>query len=121
VIVRLYFDDDTIRSSLVTALRARGIDILTANEAGMAGRLDEDHLAYATESGRVLCSFNRSDFYRIHTEYLVTGRSHAGLILAPQQRYPVGEYLHRILRPMATKSAEEMHNQVEFLSAWGEG
>ena len=86
----------------------------------MRGEEDEAHLAYATEAGRVLCSFNRSDFYRLHTQYLTQGRFHAGLILAPQQRYSVGEYLRRILRLMAAKSAEEMHNQVEFLSAWGE-
>ena len=28
--------------------------------------------------------------------------------------------MRRLLRIMANKSAEEMENQVEFLSAWGE-
>jgi hypothetical protein len=31
----------------------------------------------------------------------------------------VGEQMRRLLRLMAAKSAEEMENQVEFLSAWG--
>jgi hypothetical protein len=39
------------------------------------------------------------------------------MVLAPQQRYSVGEQMRRLLKLMAAKSAEEMENQVEFLSA----
>ena len=46
------------------------------------------------------------------------GRSHAGLILAQQQRYPVGDQMRRLLRLVAAKSAEQMRNRIEFLSAW---
>jgi hypothetical protein len=46
------------------------------------------------------------------------GRSHAGLILAQQQRYPVGDQVRRLLRLVAAKSAEQMRNRIEFLSAW---
>jgi len=119
--IRLYIDEDTADRDLIVALRARGIDVLTAMEAGTERWADQEQLVYATGQGRVLCTYNGRDFYRLHTEYLTEGRAHAGLILAPQQRYSVGEYLRRILRLMAAKSAEEMHNQVEFLSAWGEG
>jgi hypothetical protein len=45
-------------------------------------------------------------------------RPHAGIIVAPQQRYAVGEELRRLLRLIGTVSAEEMQNRVEFLSAW---
>jgi len=41
------------------------------------------------------------------------------MILAPQQRYPVGEQLRRILRLRATATIESMKNQAEFLSNWG--
>ena len=44
----------------------------------------------------------------------------AGLILARQQQYAVGEHLRRLLRLMTQLTAEERHNRVEFLSAWGE-
>ena len=67
-----------MRKSLVESLRARGLDVTTAYEAGMIGRDDHEHLDYATETGRVLFSFNRGDFYRIHTEYLEQNKSHAG-------------------------------------------
>jgi hypothetical protein len=93
--------------------------VLTADEAGTIGSPDDEQFAYAAEQGRVMCTFNRGDFYRLHTEYLTTGRSHSGPILASQQRYPVGGYLRRLLRLMAALSAEDMRSRVEFLSAWG--
>jgi hypothetical protein len=41
-------------------------------------------------------------------------------IILGQQNYSIGEQMRRLLRLISTKSAEEMRNQVEFLSAWGE-
>jgi hypothetical protein len=73
---------------------------------------------WATEQGLVLYSFNVRDFYRLHTTFLTQGKFHAGIILAQQQRYSLGEQMRGILRLIAVKSAEEMQNQVEFLSDW---
>lgn len=101
--------------ALVSALRARGADVLTAQEAGMIERQDDDHLEFATSKGRVLYSFNVGDYCRLQAQ----GRTHAGLILAQQQRYPVGEQVRRLLRLIAARTAEAMQNQIEFLSAWG--
>lgn len=103
-----------MRRTLVEALRARGVDVLTTLEVGMIERMDQ----YATSQGRVLFSFNVRDFYRLHTTFLAQGKSHAGIILARQQHYSVGEQMRRLLKLIATKSVEEMKNQVEFLSAW---
>ena len=117
--IRLYLDDDSLAKALVKALRERGIDVVTTSEVGLDGSDDEEHLAYAAEQGRVLCSFNTRDFYRIHSEWIAQDKSHAGIILAQQQRYSVGEQMRRILRIIASRSAEDMTNGVEFLSAWG--
>ena len=115
---RLYFDEDTMRHALVVALRARGVDALTTLEAGMIERSDEENLEFATSQGCVLYSFNVAHFYRLHTAWLVGGRSHAGLILCQQQQYSIGEQMRRLLKIVAARSAEQMVNQVEFLSAW---
>jgi hypothetical protein len=103
---------------LIQALRARGVDVATALEADLIGREDRVHLDYAAAQGRVLYSFNIGDFYRLHATYLAEGKSHAGMILARQQHYSVGEQMRRLLKLIATKSAEEVKNQVESLSAW---
>lgn len=107
-----------MRHALVRALRARGIDVITALDVSMIGRADEEHLDYATAQGRVLYSFNAGDYYRLHTAFLAQGKSHAGIILARQQRYSVGEQMRRLLKLIGARSAEEMTKQVEFVSAW---
>ena len=116
--IRLYFDEDSMWRALVEGLRARGVDALTALDSGMIGRDDEDHLTLAATQGCVLFSFNVQDFYSLHTTRLAEGKSHAGIILARQQRYSVGEQMRRLLKLIAARSAEEMKGQVEFLSAW---
>jgi hypothetical protein len=40
------------------------------------------------------------------------------MILAPQQRFSVGEQLRRILRLRATTTTVSMRNQVEFPGNW---
>ena len=95
------------------------MDVLTAADAGMIERSDEDHLEYATARDRIVCTSNQGDFYRIHTQWLTAGRSHAGIICAPQQRYSVGEQMRRLLRLAAAHSTESMRDRMEFLSAWG--
>ncbi|HEY84007.1 MAG TPA: DUF5615 family PIN-like protein [Chloroflexi bacterium] len=82
--IRLYLDEDTINRALIKALRARSIDILSAKEAGLIGIPDETHLEYAASLNRVVLTFNTRDFARLHTEYLSTGRSHAGIIVSDQ-------------------------------------
>jgi len=120
MIIRLYFDEDAMWQALVTALRARGIDVQTAREAAMIERADENHLAFDTSQDRVLCSFNVADFYRLHTRYVAQQLSHTGIVLSRQQQYSVGESMRRLLRLIARLTAAQMHNRVEFLSAWGE-
>jgi hypothetical protein len=78
----LYCDEDVMDHDLVDALRSRGVDVTTALEDNMIGRKDADHLDHATRQGRVLFSFNRRDFYRLHAQYLAQGKTHAGIILA---------------------------------------
>jgi hypothetical protein len=115
----LYLDEDAQDNDLIHALRLRGVDVVGAWGAGMRQRDDEEHLLFATAQGRVLYGFTIGDFYRLHTEVLAQGRSPAGIILAKQQQYSVGEQMRRLLKLIATRSADEMKDLVEFLSAWG--
>lgn len=119
--IRRYLDEDAQRGGLVRALRLRGVNVLTTNEAGTGELDDPAQLAYATSQGRVLYSFNIRDFRALHTAQIVEGKTHGGIILAPQQRYSVGEQMRRLLRLIYTVSAEEMRDRIEFLSAWGSG
>jgi len=118
--IYLYMDEDSMDKRYVSTLRTHGIDVLTAQEAKMLDKDDDEHLDYATKQNRVLVSFNRRDFFALHTQYLKEGKRHAGIILSPQQTYSVGEYVRRITNLVEKKSAEEMRDHLEFLSDWGE-
>jgi uncharacterized protein with PIN domain len=118
VTIRLYIDEDAMDRDLLRALRARGVDVVAANEVGMVHRPDEEHLAYAASEGRVIYTFNVGDFCRLHGEWMAAGQDHAGIIVARQQSYSVGEQMRRVLNLMAARSADDMRNRLEFLSDW---
>ena len=78
----------------------------------MRERGDEEHLLWAAAHKRSLYTFNVRDYCRLHAEFLVQGRSHAGIILAKQQHYSVGEQMRRLLKLIATKTAEEADEHI---------
>lgn len=114
--IRLYLDED-VDVALAAALRQRGMDVLTTQEAGHLGSRDEDQLAFATHVGRVFFTHNRSDFARLHKKITGMGCSHAGLVLSDQ--LPIGVLLRRISSLCFHLAQEEMSNRLEFLGQWG--
>jgi len=107
-----------MRRSLVFGLRSRNVDVLTASEAEMIDREDQDHLTAASAAGRVLYTFNMADYCNLHQTWMAQGRSHSGIIVARQQRYPAGAELRRLMRVIGARTAEAMRDRLEFLSAW---
>jgi hypothetical protein len=120
VTVRLYFDEDSSRHALVRELRSRGADIVTAAEAGMLGKDDEEQLGWASQNDRALYSYNRADFCALHAQWMNRGRSHAGIVVA-RQDFSVGEQMRRLLRLIASVTAEEMRDRLEFLTTSASG
>jgi hypothetical protein len=116
--IRLYMDEDSGDTTLVLALENRGVDVITTLGVNRLSFTDEEQLIWAKSQGRVLYSSNIRDFYSLHTAFLTQEQPHSGMILVQQQRYSIGELMRGILRLVAAKSAEEMENQVEFLSIW---
>lgn len=113
--VRL-FTDEHIFAELAAALRARGYDAESSQEAGRAGRelSDESQLEYALQQNRAILTFDRGDFARLDAEWKREGRSHAGIILAR----PIGDFgelLRRIVRHLDTYSPDFQHNTLLWL------
>ena len=71
--IKLFLDEDAQRTDLIKALRARHIDVDTVSDANLLGQPDEVILKQAAEQGRVLFTFNRGDFFQLHTEWLKRG------------------------------------------------
>lgn len=89
-------------TDLVAALRSRDIEVVRVLEVGLVGKSDEEQLGFAAERRCILYTFNYtfnvSDFYRLHAQWMSCGREHGGMILVPQQQFSVGEQLRRILQ-----------------------
>jgi Domain of unknown function (DUF5615) len=116
-VIRLYIDEDSQDQSLIRGLRARRIDVITVNETQTTGLSDIEQLRLSTQQQRVLYSHNIGDFCQIHTELLTNSETHSGIALL-DQNYSVGEQVRAILELIANRTAEEMENQLEFLSSY---
>ncbi len=108
-----------MQNALIAALRVRGVDVLTAHEAGTRHWKDADQLRFATGAGRVLFTKNVGDFTRLHREIMAAGGHHAGIIVLNYQRYGVGEQLRRLIALLTARTAVEMADSLEYLSNWG--
>ncbi len=114
--IKLHLDGDTQRTDLIQALRARQIDVATVSEAKLLGQADDVQLRYAREQARVIFTFNRGDFYHLHTEWLRSKQHHAGIIISNQ--VGTGMIVRPLLQIIHAKSAGDMRDWLEFLSNW---
>jgi len=116
--IKLYFDEDALQSALVIALKNANVDVVTVGDVNRFGFSDEEQLIWAAEQQRVIYSFNMGDFHQLHSLFLAEARVHSDIILAPQQRYSIGEQRRGLLRLINQRSAESMISQLIFLSAY---
>lgn len=74
------YSNENFHREVVIKLRELGHDVLTSLEAGKAnqGIPDEEVLAFAIQEERVLLTFNRLHFQRLHRQ---TAGKHAGIIV----------------------------------------
>ncbi len=84
---QLYADED-FSHPVVDALRRLGHDVVTAQQAAQAnkGVADPAVLAFAAAAGRVLLTFNRRHFIRLHR----ANPSHAGVLVCTRDPDTVG-------------------------------
>lgn len=104
-----FYLDEHVARAVALGLRRRGIDVLTVQEAGLAGESDRSHLALAEVQGRVIFTQD-DDFLRLHTQ----GLSHAGIVYG-HRRMPVGDVIRGLMLVSNVLTPEEMRNHVEFL------
>jgi len=108
--ISFYFDEN-IQTALADALKTRGIDVLTTQQAGNACIQDLHQLAHATEKGRTILSYNKRDFALIHYQWMRIGRSHAGIVLSDQP--PIGVILRRLMKLYYSVKQDELRYRLE--------
>jgi len=97
----ILFADECVYQATVKLLREWGYDTLTAQEAGLAGRPDEEILAYAITHKRVLLTIDM-DFSNIRR---YPPRSHMGIILL-KIRPRVADEVHAALKHLLENTGE---------------
>lgn len=107
--IEFYLDEHVARA-VATGLRARGVGVVTAQEAGMTGASDEEHLALAHHSRGLVVFTQDTDFLRLHRR----GSAHSGIVYA-HQRTPVGEIIRGLMLIHQVLEPHEMENHLEFL------
>jgi len=112
---RIYIDEDAMSDALAAALRAFGFDVETAQGAGMRGRADPDHLRLAADTQRVLYSYNRRDFLRIHAQWLGAGIHHAGIVLLGERATGIGEQRRRIVELLDARGVSGMRDYLQVV------
>lgn len=68
--IRLYFDEDAGKHSVIEALRNLNVDVITTLEAKNIQLPDSEQLIWATQQARVIYTFNMGDFCRLHKFYM---------------------------------------------------
>lgn len=103
--LRYYFDEH-VKGPIARGLRLRGIDIMTAQDAGLADQElpDSFQLKFAARQGRVLVTEDR-DFVAL--AYSQT--PHAGIILL-QRPLTIGQYVDFLELMAQVTESEEIHN-----------
>ena len=117
-VLRIHLDEDADAHALLNGLRHRGGDVTSSRDCGLTGRSDDEQLTWASEHGRILYTYNASDFCRLHADLVRQGRHHAGIIVGDQQAVSVGEELRRFISLSEFKTAMEMRDILEFLGNW---
>jgi len=113
--IKLYLDED-VDISLTNALKQKGIDALTTQEAGKKRLSDAEQLEFAVNTGRAILTHNKRDFILLHKDYALKGKEHYGIILSDQRS--IGEMLRGLSKLTFSLTVEQMKNRREFLSNW---
>ena len=87
---------------IATALRARGYDVVAADERGWKALPDDELLAACAREQRCLLTNDIGDFVRIARAWAAEYRHHAGLVFTSDRRYPrEREAVGRLIRGLA--------------------
>jgi predicted nuclease of predicted toxin-antitoxin system len=99
--------DENVAILVAEQLRQIGIEVVTAQELGVLGSSDIQHLMRAKELGYVFCTHDK-DFTRLHN----SGMEHYGIVFGKQDRMTIAKWISGLQQYHDTLTAEEMINKL---------
>ena len=73
--------DEDISPKISVILRKKGMNAVSAHEAGMLETSDEEQLSFVAAEGRVMVTRNRDDFITLTVQFFEALKRHKGLII----------------------------------------
>jgi len=113
--IKVYLDED-VQAFIAQALRQRGWEALTTAAAGQKGATDVDQISFATDHGYAILTYNSRDFPRLHYEFVASGKTHYGIIVATQE--DPRRNIRALFNLLSTLSAEAIAGQLVYLNNW---
>ena len=105
--------DENLQASLAEALRRRGYDALSVQEAGLNGVSDVELLEWAVRERRAVISYDLKDFEALAVQYFRRGKPHFGIIVAPQQG--IQAMLQKLNDLLRDQDAAQLKDQLRYL------
>ena len=110
------FTDEMINPRLASR-HGQGYDIETSQRAGRSNlRISDDaQLAYATQQGRAIFTFNAREFTDRDRRWKAQGRRHAGIVVS-EQITDLDELIRRVKQHLDTVSPSEQDDKLLALA-----
>jgi len=100
--------DENVPHAIAHGLRLRGVEVITATDAGLLS-VDDEHVArYALQEQLVIFTQD-ADFLRLHAR----GVPHPGIIYSKQGKRKLGEIIQFLKLLAECLDEDDMANQVE--------
>jgi hypothetical protein len=108
--------DEDFNNRIVRGLLRRqpDLDILRVRDAGLAGKNDEDVLAWAASEGRILITHDVTTMKQAAYDRIAAGLPMPG-VFELSQDVPIGRALDEILLLVLCSDQDEWQGQVRFL------
>jgi len=113
VSLALYMDEH-VPVPITEGLRRRGIDVLTVQQDGFAGRSDAHVLARATSLGRIVFTMD-DDFFREAASLQRAGVPFAGVVYAHQLAVTIGTCVRDLELICKACEPDDLANRVDVL------
>ncbi len=113
--LRLATDED-FNNRIVRGLLRRqpDLDLLRVQDAGLAGRSDDEVLAWAASEGRILLTHDVTTLKQTAYDRIAAGLTMPG-VFEISQDVPIGRALEDILLLVLCSNQDEWQGQVRFL------
>lgn len=102
--------DENVDPDIALAVRSQGIDITTTFDLNMAGKSDDEQLAFVCQEKRVLITHD-TDFLKIASQ----SSDHYGIAFCKKGGRSIGDIIRSLILIYEVMSPEEMQGIVEYL------